>query len=111
MTKEEIENDIINTLFECTHSGEDDTISDKEFAEVLADKFINHEIDLLKEFVEWYKQMLIKDHDDKAWMMNHTEEQEVEDRYYYRGQCNAIQRLITSLDSDLEKFLEDRNEL
>ena len=55
MTKEEIENDIINTLFECTHSGEDDTISDKEFAEVLADKFINHETDLLKEFVEWLK--------------------------------------------------------
>jgi 2-hydroxy-3-keto-5-methylthiopentenyl-1-phosphate phosphatase len=53
MTKEELENDIINTLFECTHSGEDGTISDKEFAEVLADKFINHETDLLKEFVEW----------------------------------------------------------
>lgn len=51
MTREEIENDIINTLFECTHSGEDDTISDKEFAEVLADKFINYEIDLLKGFV------------------------------------------------------------
>lgn len=111
MTREEVESCIVDTLFECTHSGEDDTISDKEFAKVLADKFIDHETDLLKEFVEWYKQMLIKDHDDKAWMMNHTEEQEVEDRYYYRGQCNAIQRLITLLDSDLKKFLEDRNEL
>ena len=58
MTREEIENDIVNTLFECTHSGEDDTISDKEFAEVLADKFIDHETDLLKEFVEY----VIKQH-------------------------------------------------
>ena len=62
--------------------------------------------DLLGEFVEWYKQMLIKDHDDKAWMMNHTEEQEIEDRYYYRGQCHAINGLIFSLDNDFEKFLE-----
>ena len=80
-------------------------------AEALDNVGYRKEQDLLKEFVEWYKQMLIKDHDDKAWMMNHTEEQEVEDRYYYRGQCNAIQRLITLLDSDLKKFLEDRNEL
>lgn len=53
--REEMENCIVDTLFECTHSGEDDTISDKEFAKVLADKFINHETNLLKEFVEWLK--------------------------------------------------------
>lgn len=103
MTKEEI-----IKIFEENHIAKGNaTINATKLAEI----FTNHEADLLKEFVEWYKQMLIKDHDDKAWMMNHTEEQEVEDRYYYRGQCNAIQRLITLLDSDLKKFLEDRNEL
>lgn len=111
MTREEIVNDIINTLFECTHNGEDDTISDKEFAEVLADKFIKHEADLLKEFIEWLKNVLKQDHDDKAWMMNHTEEQEIEDRYYYRGQCTAIRRLITLLDGDLEEFLEKNEDV
>lgn len=68
----------------------------------------NHETDLLKEFVEWYKKVLIKDYNDKAYMMNHTEEQEIEDRYYYQGQCHAISRLIVLLDSDLEKFMEER---
>ena len=109
MTREEIENDIINTLFECTHSGEDDTISDKEFAEVLADKFINHETNLLKEFVEWYKGRLehIQEHEKELL------DDDVEHEYSYlveyrKGTTDMLDRLLLHIDKNLEKFLEDR---
>ena len=107
MTKEEIENDIINTLFECTHSGEDDTISDKEFAEVLADKFIDHETDLLKEFVEWeakqYKDLYYKY--DKE-----TEEVKKDDTDYFwcSGRVAGIGEIRKRLKKDLENFLKER---
>lgn len=66
---------------------------------------IKHEkINLLKEFVEWYKKVLEKDYDDKAYFMNKNKG---EDWWFFNGQCTAIQRLIDLLDSDLKEFLED----
>ena len=83
-----------------------------DIAEGIVDKiypeFEQEKKDMLKEFVEWYKKVLKKDFDDKALMMNHTEEQEIEDRWFYRGQCTVISRLITLLDSDLENFLKEK---
>lgn len=107
MTREEIENDIINTLFECTHSGEDDTISDKEFAEVLADKFINHEIDLLKEFVEWqakqYKDLYYKYDKEMKEVKDDT------DYFWCSGRVAGIGEIRRHLKKDIKRFLEEHN--
>ena len=65
---------------------------------------IKHEQDILKEFVEWYKKVLEKDYDDKAYFMNTDKGEEW---WYFNGQCTAIQRLITLLDIDLKEFLEE----
>lgn len=78
----------------------------KYIATKLAEIFTKHETDLLKEFVEWYKKVLEQDYDDKANRMNKTKEET--DWWFFNGQCTAIHRLITLLDSDLEKFLEER---
>lgn len=71
---------------------------------------INHEQDILKEFVEWYKKVLIKDYDDKANFVSvNLERNNDKDFWYFTGQCTAIQRLIALLDRDLEKFLEEND--
>lgn len=71
---------------------------------------INHEQDILKEFVEWYKKVLIKDYDDKANFVSiNLERNNDKDFWYFTGQCTAIQRLITLLDGDLKKFLEEND--
>lgn len=107
MTREEIENDIINTLFECTHSGEDDTISDKEFAEVLADKFIKHENDLLKEFVEWQA----KQYKDLYYMYDEEIDNNKDCNDYIwwcLGRRAGIGEITQLLKTAIEKFLEER---
>lgn len=109
MTREEIENCIVNTLFECTHSGKDDTISDKEFAEVLADKFINHEQDLLKEFVEWYKahlNYLIKH--EKDLYADIKDNKHEGDATFFAGEINKLEQLVFWIDIKLEQFLDEK---
>lgn len=59
----------------------------------------------VRKFVEWYKKVLESDYDDKVYFMNKNEG---EDWWFFNGQCTAIQRLITLLDRDLEKFLEEK---
>lgn len=106
MTREEVESYIVNTLFECTHSGEDDTISDKEFAKVLADKFIDYETDLLKEFVEWLKEKC-KD----IYQLYNEEMQEETDRdnsTWFIGRKDGIGEIRQMLKTAVERFLEER---
>lgn len=111
MTREEVENCIVNTLFECTHSGEDDTISDKEFAEVLADKFINHEADLLKEFVEWLKYEYAREEHFEMEEAKDCQQKEYTYLYeYHRGREAMAEKIRDMLDQDLEKFMEERKQ-
>ena len=72
---------------------------------------IKHEkIELLKEFVKWYKKVLEKDYDDKAKLVSiNLERNNDKDFWYFTGQCSAIQRLIDLLDKDLENFLEENS--
>ena len=109
MTREEVENCIVNTLFKCTHSGEDDTISDKEFAKVLADKFSNHEADILKEFVEWYKEHLnyLVKYEKDLYADAKTNKHE-DNATFFAGEINMLERLLGWIDTKLEKFLEER---
>ena len=69
---------------------------------------IKHEQDILKEFVEWYKNVLQEDYDDKVrWMADRRKEKDMKNYYSYHGECSAISRLITLLDGDLKKFLKE----
>lgn len=78
--------------------------------EKVINDFINHEQNTLKEFIEWYKKVLIKDYDDKANFGSvNLERNNDKDFWYFTGQCTAIQRLITLLDGDLKKFLEEND--
>lgn len=108
MTREEVENCIVNTLFECTHSGEDDTISDKEFAEVLADKFINHETNLLKEFVDWYKKHLndLVKYEKDLYADAKTNQHE-DNATFFAGEISMLERLLGWIDRKTEQFLEE----
>ena len=78
---------------------------DKEPEEIPEES--SNEQDTLKEFIEYYKKVLEKDYDDKAYLMHKNEG---ENWWYFNGQCNAIQRLIDLLDKDLEKFKEKEND-
>lgn len=69
--------------------------------------FKNKEIDLLKEFVEWHKEELAKDF-DKA--MTKSKKSIDENSYWYcQGRATALRRTIENIDSNLEKFLEEKN--
>lgn len=82
--------------------------SDNNFGECptimkVVDNLIKHEQDTLKEFVEWYKNKqkdILEKKQDLFW------ENENE---YYAGQCDYIANdIICKINSDLEKFLEER---
>lgn len=79
--------------------------------ENLMDLFENKQTELLKEFVEWYKNVLMTDYDDKArWMADRRKEKDMNNYYSYHGECSAISRLITLLDNDLKKFLKENKD-
>lgn len=80
---------------------------DEESAGKLSDAIIALQNERLKEFVDWYKKVLVEDYDDKAKYSNKFFEKEKRPDWFYVGQMTAIQRLIDTLDRDLEAFLEE----
>ena len=69
----------------------------------------DNQADLLKEFVEWLKGVYAKDYDDKGKIADKSIGRgDKENFWYMEGQQTALQRIITLLDKDLEKFLEER---
>ena len=68
---------------------------------VTSEELANIRKNILKEFVDWYKNVLEQDFDDKAKIMN-KQEDDIENWWFLNGQCTAIDRLITLLDRDLE---------
>lgn len=64
----------------------------------------------LEKFIEYLKKVYGEDYDDKANFVSiNLERNNDKDFWYFTGQCTAIQRLITLLDGDLKKFLEEKN--
>lgn len=80
----------------------------EEIADELLALIEQEKKEAVKEFVEWYKKVLEEDYDDKArWMADRRKEKDTKNYYSYHGECSAISRLITLLDGDLKKFLEE----
>lgn len=62
----------------------------------------NHETDLLKEFVEWLK------HKQHISVENYKKLFEQTKNYLYCGKRDEAEYTLETLESDLEKFLEER---
>ena len=76
--------------------------------ENLVDLFKNKETDLLEEFVDWYKSRLIhiKEHERELLITLEIEFPQLVE--CHKGRLDMVDKLISWLDSDLEKFLEER---
>ena len=116
--QEQYETDIVNNVLKCVQSyginvDKDELIKALKYDRQQYEKGyadgIKGRYNLFEEFVDWYKKVLEQDYDDKADRMNKTKEET--DWWFFNGQCTAVHRLITLLDNDLEKFLEEKNEL
>lgn len=82
----------------------------EEIADELLALIEQEKKEAVKEFVKWYKKVLEEDYDDKAKLVSiNLERNNDKDFWYFTGQCTAIQRLITLLDRDLKKFLEEND--
>ena len=116
MTSKEALESLFNLLCEREHTNSEhcfwlklyNTIEqDLEFFETLK-KIEQEKKEAVKDFVEWYKNVLIKDYDDKANFVSiNLEINDDKDFWYFTGQCTAIQRLIDLLDKDLENFIKE----
>lgn len=109
MTREEIK----NKLFDIILKNSSPTMVVKRTIDyqqtmVIVEELINHESNLLKEFVEWLKGVYAKDYDDKGKIADKSIGRgDKENFWYMEGQQTALQRIIDLLNQDLEKFLEE----
>lgn len=86
-------------IFEENHIAEGNaTINATKLAEI----FTKHETDLLKEFVEWLK------HKQHISVENYKKLFEQTKNYLYCGKRDEAEYTLETLESDLEKFLEER---
>lgn len=109
MTREEIK----NKLFDIILKNSSPTMVVKRTIDyqqtmVIVEEFINHETDLLNEFVEWqakqYKDLYYKYDKEMKEVKDDT------DYFWCSGRVAGIGEIRKRLKKDLEKFLETKDE-
>lgn len=75
----------------------------------VVDNLINHETDLLKEFVEWLKYEYAREEHFEMEEAKDCQQKEYTYLYeYHRGREAMAEKIRDMLDQDLKKFMEDR---